>query len=330
MTSPFLTNPNKLTTKKIMGFVVILLLPTIITMTLFFGIGIITNIVLSVIFCVLTEFFYLLFIEKLARAKRESLDGSVVVSAILFSLCLPPSVPFWILLFASFFIVLVAKQLYGGLGSNIFNPAMVGYVFVLISFPVQVTIWPTPHLESNFLISLLNGVSYFFSDNANYLSVDSLSNATPLNLINHNINEVKNITLNQSVWFLINLVSLIAGVILLRMKIISWHLPLSFLATFFVINLFYLAILDLSFNFIWLQFFSGATMLGAFFVLTDPVSAATTPNGKIAQGICFAIFLFSIRSLSITYPDGIAFAIILCNLINPLLDKILKPRRYGF
>lgn len=242
-------------------------------------------------------------------------DGSVVVTAALLALAVPPSLPGWLLAFGTAVAVLLAKHAYGGLGQNPFNPAMVGYAALLVSFPVEMTRWPVP------------GADW-----------DAVTGATALDALRTGLRE--SYTMGEiragaafgtvgaagSEW--VNLAALAGGLFLLARGVIRWQIPVAMLAGLAVPAalahwldpgahpgaLFHLA--------------SGATLLGAFFIATDPVSAATSDRGRLYFGAGIGLLTWVIRSFG-GYPDGVAFAVLLMNLAVPLLDRHTVPRIHG-
>jgi electron transport complex protein RnfD len=242
-------------------------------------------------------------------------DGSVLVTAALLALAVPPLLPWWLIIFGTAFAVLIGKHAYGGLGQNPFNPAMVGYAVLLVSFPLEMTRWPLP------------GPPW-----------DALTGATALDALadglrqGYTMGEVRAGTgfgaLGAAGGEWVNLAALAGGAYLLARRVIRWQIPVGVLAGLAVPAalahgldpgahpgaLFHLA--------------SGATMLGAFFIATDPVSAATSDRGRLIFGAGIGVLTWIIRSWG-GYPDGVAFAVLLMNLSVPLLDRITVPRIHG-
>ena len=231
--------------------------------------------------------------------------------------------------------VVLGKQLYGGLGQNLFNPAMVGFAFLMVSFPQTMTIW-IDSLQQDVSISELIQAKWFVSVNIRW---DSITQATPLESIrlasqyaaDQSI-PITQATLNQQVtngpWPIINLGFLAGGLWLLYKRIISWHIPLSVITTLFVLH----GLLALTSSQpqigATLAIASGATMLGAFFIATDPVTAATSNVGRIIYAVGIGGLTFVIREWG-GYPEGFAFAVLLMNMCAPLIDSILNRHAQG-
>jgi len=298
-----------------------------------FGWGALFNILIAAVTALLAEAIVLKLRGRPALAGL--LDGSALVTAVLLALALPPLTPWWIPVIGSLFAIVIAKQLYGGLGYNPFNPAMAGYVVLLISFPLELTLWSAPGAHMGFTDTL----SLVITGNLPAgQSLDSITMATPMDSIktrlglNETLSEIHNGSLFGSFagagWEWINLWFLLGGLWLMQMKVIQWQIPAGMLGGLAVIALvFYVANPD-TFTTPLFQLFSGAAMLGAFFIATDPVSASTTPRGRIYYGIGIGLLTYIIRTWG-GYPDGIAFAVLLMNLAAPTIDYYTRPRVFG-
>jgi electron transport complex protein RnfD len=324
-----------------MYMVLFALVPGTLASIFFFGWGVIFNLVIAVSVCLATEAIIL----KLRRRDvyNTLLDGSALLTACLLALALPALAPWWVTTIASLFAIAIAKQLYGGLGFNPFNPAMVGYIVVMISFPLEMTLWPAPLGVNNGWPDFITTFNWIFLGALPVSeTIDSISMATPIDLLKTQLNQLHDIAetrnsikyrdlfsgLSGTGWQWINLLYLAGGIFLIRKKIIDWRIPVSFLiGLIFISNLF--AAIDYSNNSSALfHAFSGGTMLCAFFIATDPVTASTTPKGRWIYGICLGILVYVIRSWG-GYPDGIAFAIVLMNVATPLIDYYTQPRVFG-
>jgi electron transport complex protein RnfD len=345
ITSPHAHGGN--TTSRIMLLVILATVPGIIALTYFFGWGNLINIALASITALACEAIVLkirkrpiLFILK---------DNTALLTAVLLGIALPPFAPWWVTVVAVSFSMIFAKHLYGGLGYNPFNPAMVGYALVLISFPVQMTTtWATPFfLSADQSLSFVDSLSVIFSSTPGL--TDGYSGATPLdvykNLAKNETaleilqgplfsSDVANATSGGSAsnwfaggWEFVNIAFLMGGLALLALRIFTWHIPFSLLAALGTCSMFFGWDADLYVP--WsLHIFTGATMLGAFFIATDPVSASTTPLGKIIYGAGIGILIFVIRTWG-AYPDAVAFAVLLMNFAVPFIDTYTQPRTYG-
>jgi len=282
----------------------------------FFGWGVIYQITLALITGIAAE---ILFLKIRKKSIDVIKDNSAALTAILLAISIPSIAPWWIVVLGTSFAIIFGKQLYGGLGSNPLNPAMLGYAFLLISFPLEMTRW-----SSSFL-SFGEGLNVIFSS----INIDALSSATRLEEAKFALmeGEVFNPTqIDRTVW--INLGFLVGGVYLLYKRVITWQIPLSFLVGIIVMSLLLMLIdSDHAMGPVF-HLFHGATMLGAFFILTDPVSSSTTPRGRLIFGFLIGILVIIIRTYG-SYPDGVAFAVLLLNIAVPLIDYYSKPKVFG-
>ena len=282
----------------------------------FYGWGVIYQITLALLTGIAAEILFLKIRNKSIDVVK---DNSAALTAILLAISIPSIAPWWIVVLGTSFAIIFGKQLYGGLGSNPLNPAMLGYAFLLISFPLEMTRW-----ASSFL-SFGEGLNVIFST----INIDALSSATRLEEAKFALmeGEVFNpIQIDQTVW--INLGFLFGGVYLFYKKVITWQIPLSFLAGIIVMSaLLMLVDSDHAMGPVF-HLFHGATMLGAFFILTDPVSSSTTPRGRLIFGFLIGILVIIIRTYG-SYPDGVAFAVLLLNIAVPLIDYYSKPKVFG-
>ena len=313
--------------------VLLALLPGIICAFWIFGWGIIFNILLAGITALTAE-------AAVLRLRNRPvfttlLDGSALVTAVLLALALPPLAPWWIPVIGSLFAIVIAKQLYGGLGYNPFNPAMAGYVVLLISFPLELTLWSAPGAQLNFLDTL----TLVFTGNLPAgQSLDAITLATPMDSIktrlglSETLSEIHGSPLfghfAGAGWEWINLWFLLGGLWLLQMKVIQWQIPAGMLGGLAAIAFVFYAFNPDIYSTPLFQLFSGAAMLGAFFIATDPVSASTTPRGRIYYGIGIGLLTYIIRTWG-GYPDGVAFAVLLMNLAAPTIDHYTRPRVFG-
>jgi len=319
--------PNSVT--RIMLNVIFALIPGIIAYVLFFGWGVILNITIAVTTALVTEVIMLRLRKR--PIKPFIMDGSAVVTAILLALALPSLAPWWLTFIGVAFAITVGKHLYGGLGYNPFNPAMIGYALLLVSFPLEMTVWLLP--DSN--ISFGESVHYFLY--ATLSNIDSMTMATTLDTVKTQSGLGQSMTAIQSNfstlfgqvagkgWEWINLMFLLGGLWLLYKRIISWHIPTAFLATMAIMALIFSSTTDTSPLY---HLFGGATMLCAFFIATDPVSASTTPNGRLIFAAGIGIFAYVIRTWG-GYPDGIAFGVLLMNMAAPTIDYYTRPKAFG-
>jgi len=329
------THINNQHVAAMMRQVIYALVPAVLTLFWFFGWGILSNLLLAIGFAVLLETL------MLKLRKRPIIpflsDYSAVVSGALLGLALPSASPWWLLLIAVFFAIVIAKQLYGGLGYNPFNPAMIGYAVVLVSFPVEMTRWLSP-LELNFAVNNVGDtLSRVFSLSDTIW--DGVTMATPLDYVKTNL--MQDINLNQSMkegsqfgflagkaWEWVSLAYLLGGLWLITKKVITWHIPVALLLSLSLISSVFWLIDANSYASPLFHLLSGATMLAAFFIATDPVSASTTPMGKLIYAAGIAFFIYIIRIWG-AYPDGIAFAVIIMNMAAPMIDHYTQPKIFG-
>lgn len=336
---------QNITVQDMMLKVMYALMPGALASIYFFGWGILFNLIIAISVCLLSE---AVILKLRQRDVTEALmDGSALVTACLLALALPSLAPWWITVIASISAIAVAKHLYGGLGFNPFNPAMVGYIVVMISFPLEMTFWSAP------IGVATHGISGWpdFGTTFNWVflgklpygeTIDSITMATPIELIKnqlsqfHDVAETRNnpqfsalfSSISGTGWQWINLLFLGGGIYLVKKGVADWRIPTAFLISLVLIsNLF--AVMDYSTNSSPLfHAFSGGTMLCAFFIATDPVTASTTPRGRWIYGASIGALVYIIRNWG-GYPDGIAFAVVLMNIAAPLIDYYTQPKVYG-
>jgi electron transport complex protein RnfD len=259
-----------------------------------------------------------------------------LVTAFLLCIALPPYSPWWLIAIGIASAILMAKHLYGGLGYNPFNPAMVGYVILLISFPVQMTSWAPPRGLGE-MPGLLDALRACFSP-AHY---DGVTMATPLDLLNQNI--ASNSLLIEELWQQnpqfgqwagvgwewANVAFLAGGAWLLYQRIFTWHAPVAMLASLSVLAaLFYDGGSSASGGSPLFHLLSGATMFGAFFIVTDPVTSTVSLRGRLIYGALIGALIYVIRVRG-NYPDAVAFSVLIMNFAAPFIDFYTQPRTYG-
>ena len=267
-------------------------------------------------------------------------DGSAIVTGILLAISIPPMSPWWIIVLGITFAIVIAKHLYGGLGYNPFNPAMVGYVMLLISFPLQMTEWITPNVAHQLNISFIDTANIIFFRELPYsLSMDALSMASPLDTTKTGLGlnlTISEITQNNTIfgdfagvgWEWISNWIFLGGLWLMYKRIITWHIPVALMGSLFIIASFFFMLDPDIYPSPMFHLFGGATLLAAFFIATDPVSACTTPRGRIYYGIGIGVIIYVIRTWG-GYPDGVAFAVLLMNMAAPTIDYYTQPRVFG-
>lgn len=331
-------------TSDIMLVVVLACLPGIIVQAVLFGYGVLIQLVLAIITAWAAEALVMRLRAKPVLPRLK--DNSALLTGVLLAVAIPPYAPWWLVVIGTAFAIIIVKQLYGGLGNNLFNPAMAAYVMLLISFPLQMTQWlPSISLQPESL-SVLDAVCAVFSQyscsgfsiSQLQTGVDGISMATPLDTLRTDLAAGRTLTesLQKPVfygiagagWLWVNLAYLTGGLLLLKLRVISWRIPAAVLGSVFVLSLLsWLAAADSNPSPLF-QLFSGGTMLAAFFIATDPVSASTTNKGRLLYGAFIGLMIFIIRKYG-GYPDGVAFAVLLANMAVPLIDYYTRPRTYG-
>jgi electron transport complex protein RnfD len=261
----------------------------------------------------------------------------VLLTGWLLALSLPTLAPWWLYAVGMLFAVLVAKHLYGGLGQNMFNPAMVGYAVLIISFPLPMTQWAAPAELAAHVPSLAEAVDLVFAGQG-ALSPDAYTGATPLDslrtqvLAGHTVERA----LTQPIFGhlagkggeMVAAMCLLGGLLMLANKVITWRIPTAFLAGVALTALVLQLIDPARHPGPLFHLFSGAAMLGAFFIATDPVSASTTPRGQLIYGALAGFLTVIIRGFG-GYPDGVAFSVLLMNVAVPFIDTYTQPRVFG-
>ena len=317
--------------------VLVALVPGIIAYVWIYGGGVLVTIVLATITALAAE-------AAMLKIRRRPIapflnDYSAVTTAWLLALAIPPLAPWWLIVVGTLFAIVFSKQLYGGLGYNPFNPAMIGYAVLIISFPVIMTKWPTALQLAQTKLSFADQLSYIFSGILPQGTlIDAVTSATPLDylktqlILKHEINSIIQApvfgTFGGKGNEFVTSAYLLGGLYLWQQKIISWHLPIAFLTTLALVSGVFWVVDSAHFASPMFHLFSGASMLAAFFIITDPVSGPTTPNGKLWFAAGVALITYIIRVYG-GYPDGVAFAVIFMNICVPLIDASTQPRVFG-
>ncbi len=300
---------TSLTVRRCMGHVIIALLPAVAFSLFYFGIGALIVIVSAIIGCVATEWL----IDKYMLGRKPSIGNlSAVLTGLLLALNLPSNLPVWTVLVGSVVAIGIGKMAFGGLGCNTFNPALVGRVFLLLSFPVLMTTWPLPlenrltYLDATTGPTILGALKMDAHGDmvANFDMMDKA-----LGLSGGSIGEIGAIAI------------LIGLVYLLCVRIISWHIPVSIIATVAV--------------FAWacgapvgIELLSGGLLFGAVFMATDYVTSPMSHRGMLLYGVLIGAITFIIRQWG-AYPEGMSFAILIMNGFTPLINRYIKPRKFG-
>ncbi len=301
-------------TATIMRDVVIALLPALVVSTVVFGTGVLAVTALSVAACVLFEYLIQRFLVK---GSCTICNWSAVVTGVLLAFNLPASIPWWIVLIGAFVAIAVAKMTFGGLGKNPFNPALVGRVFLLIAYPVQMTSFPAP----------VSG------------ALDALSGATPLAAVKHGVEAgivpMQDLLLGNmpgSLGEVASLALVLGFVYLLWRKVITWHVPVTVLATMalfaFVVALSRGGDAALLWQFPLFHILAGGALLGSIFMATDYATSPMTVRGAVIYAVGIGAITMCIRLWG-AYPEGMSFAILIMNSVTPLLNKYVKPTRFG-
>ncbi len=327
LNSPYLRGASTVT--RIMGEVLLALLPALAVYTYLFGVGILIQIVLATITAVACE-------AVMLKARNKPLglylsDLSAVVTAWLIALAFPPIGPWWLVVVGTALAIVVVKHLYGGLGQNPFNPAMVAYAAMIVSFPALMSQWPAPDQ-----VGIDEQVKLIFGGER---VVDAITRATPLDalrtgMLAHNAEMLAVLrghafgVFGGRGWEWVSAGFLVGGIYLLARRIITWHVPVAFIAVLALIAWVSSEAAPGHFPGPAFELASGASILGAFFILTDPVSGATTPRGKLIFATGAAILTWIIRHFG-GYPDGVAFATLLMNICVPLIDMKTQPPVFG-
>ncbi len=334
-TAPFLHSPVDVT--RVMLRVLLALCPATLAYIWYFGPGIAINMAIAVTACIGSEALILRLRQRPIAASLG--DLSAVVTGVLLAFCIPPLTPWWITACGGVFAIVFAKQLYGGLGFNPFNPAMAGYAVILISFPVEMTRWLAPR-------ELTETTPGFFASLASILTGnppgapnwDGMTMATPLDFAKTEIARLQTMAeIRADAMFgdfaglgwewIANWIA-IGGIWMIYKGVIRWHIPVAMLASLSLCAFVFWVADPGKFASPGFHVFGGAAMLGAFFIATDPVSAATTTRGRIIYAAGIGVLTYVIRTWG-GYPDGVAFAVLLMNLCVPLIDRYTRPRIYG-
>jgi electron transport complex protein RnfD len=311
------------------------LVPGILAHAWFFGPGIWVSLLVCTVLALVLEAFLLLMRNLPLRPFLS--DGSVLVTAWLLALSLPTLAPWWLYAVGVVFAVVVAKHFYGGLGQNLFNPAMVGYAALIVSFPAYMTQWPAPLALADHGLTLLEAFDLVFAGQGS-VSPDAYTSATVLDTWKIQVSLGKPVEdiLSQPIFGwgggrgqeYVALMYLLGGLLMLSSRLITWHVPAAFLAGL-AVTADGLHLLDPTRHAgVLFHLLSGGAMLGAFFIATDPVTAASTPRGKLIYAGLAGFLTAIIRAFG-GYPDGVAFAVLITNVCVPFIDAYTQPRVFG-
>ncbi len=318
--SPHIHAPQSV--KKIMWFVVLAMLPAMLVSFWYFGIGAILITLTSVAACLLFEFLIQRFLLK---GPLTITDGSAIITGILLAFNVPSNLPLWQIVIGAMVAIGVAKMTFGGLGKNPFNPALIARVFLLISFPVDMTTWPLPEVNRMVLTDAISGPTSLGIIKEGILKGDSMTQLMGnvpsyfdmfIGGIGGSLGEVSALAI------------LVGGLFLLIKRIISWHIPFSFIGTVVAFTgILYLIDPEMYVNPLF-HLLAGGLMLGAFFMATDMVTSPMTKSGQLVFGVGCGLLTVLIRVWG-AYPEGVSFAILIMNAVVPLINKGFKPKTFG-
>lgn len=329
ISSPYIHSQTSV--DEVMQQVIFALVPGIITSIWILGWGVLVH-------CLIAVSFALAFEAIMLKLRKRSIqvflfDRSAIITGLLFALTITPFAPWWVTLAGICFAIVIAKHLYGGLGYNIFNPAMAGYVFVLICFPVELNYWPMINDNHGLAESLRMIITGLPAER-----LDSLSGATPLAFTKSQLSGMAMLsefsdsplfgTLGGKGWEWIGLAFMTGGIWLIVKGIIKWQIPLVMIFTLLLFSLVFHGYDPERHASSMFNLFTGGTLLAAFFIATDPVTASATPRGTIIYAAGIGMLTYIIRTWG-SYPDGIAFAVLIMNAAVPYIDDITRPDVFG-
>ena len=305
--------------RKIMYRVVYAMIPALLWSFFVFGAGALRVTLIAIAACLAFEYA----IQKyLLKVKPSVTDGSALVTGILLAFNVPSDLPWWIILIGALAAIGIGKLSFGGLGNNIFNPALVGRVFLLISFPVQMTSWP---------VTVQSGVDGLTAATPLEIIKEGLTNGIPVSKISSGLPETSDLLLGYmggSLGEVSALLLILGGVYLLFRKVITWHIPVSVIASVaLVAAIFWMVNPEKYINPVY-HVLTGGLMLGAIFMATDMVTSPMTGKGQIIFGVGIGVITISIRLFG-AYPEGVSFAILIMNAFTPLINNYVKPKRFG-
>lgn len=306
-------------TKKIMYSVVIALMPAFLFSIYYFGFNAVRVTLISVAACVLVEW---LIQKYLIKGECTISDGSAIVTGLLLAFNLPSNIPAWMIIIGSIVSIGIGKMSFGGLGNNPFNPALVGRVFMLISFPVAMTSWPTAQpIFSNAVTDAVTGPTLL-----GYVKEGLAQGANASDLVGYD--SIQAFIYSGSLGEIGSIAIIIGGIFLIIRKVIDWQTPVFIIGSVALISTACWLIDPTQFVHPMVHIFGGGLMLGAFFMATDMATSPMTIPGKIVFAICIGALTIIIRLWG-AYPEGLSFAILIMNAFVPLINKAFKPKRFG-
>ncbi len=330
--SPYFRQPASV--RSVMLRVLLALLPGIAAYVWFFGAGILVQIALASLAALACEAAFLSLREKPVWLFVS--DGSALVTAWLIALSLPPIAPWWMVVVATLFGIVIVKHLYGGLGQNPFNPAMAAFCVMIVAYPQLMSQWPSASQPIDFAAQL----QLIFGSGVREL--DAVTMATALDTLRTGLHAADSTATVAGIfgsqptfgafggrgWEWVAAGYMLGGIWLIQQRVITWHIPVAFIATLALTAGLFHAISPDRYAGALFHVFAGGALLGAFFIATDPVSGATTPRGKLIYGAGIALLDWIIRTYG-AYPDGVAFATLLMNICAPLIDLHTQPPVFG-
>ncbi len=307
--------------EKNMYGVLIALVPALLVSLYFFGLGALIVTLVSIVSCVVFE----ALIQKfLLKTNITIKDGSAILTGLLLAFNLPSNLPVWMVLIGAAVAIGIGKMTFGGLGNNLFNPALVGRVFLLISFPVQMTSWPTPSVLP--------------------MTLDATTSATPLGIMKESLMKGETVStimsklpslqdmiignIGGSIGEISAIALILGGIFLLWRKIITWHIPVSMIAAIVIFAGILHAINPEQYAGPAFHILTGGVLLGAIFMATDYVTSPMNKKGMLIYGTLIGVLTICIRVFG-SYPEGVSFAILIMNAFTPLINKYVKPKLYG-
>jgi Na+-translocating ferredoxin:NAD+ oxidoreductase subunit D len=306
-------------TRKIMYRVVYAMIPALIWSVFVFGIDALRVTLIAVVACLAFEYI----IQKyMLKVQPVITDGSALITGILLAFNVPSNLPWWIIIIGALAAVGIGKLSFGGLGSNIFNPALVGRVFLLISFPVQMTSWPSVQENATDAVTSATPLG---------IIKEGLTTGTPISQISQQLPTSTDMLLGNisgSLGEVSALLLILGGLYMLYKKVITWHIPVSVIGSVAAIAaIFWMVDPQSYFNPVY-HILTGGLMLGAIYMATDMVTSPMTSRGQIIFGVGIGVITISIRLFG-AYPEGISFAILIMNAFTPLINTYVKPKRFG-
>ena len=320
--SPSPHNYGKDTIKTLMYGVLVALIPTTVVSLYFFGLGALIVILTSVISAVVFEY---LITKYLLKKQPDITDGSAVITGLLLAFNVPSNLPVWIILIGVLVAIGIGKMTFGGLGNNPFNPALVGRVFLLVSFPVQMTTWPKPIESRAHYLDAITGATPLG------IVKEGLRNGEPVSKLMHEIPSNMQMLMGNMGGSLgeVAALAIILGLAwLLYKKVITWHIPIAMLSTIFIVSGIFWMINPDKFMSPVFHLLTGGALLGAVFMATDYVTSPMTHKGQLIFGVGIGFLTVIIRLFG-AYPEGVSFAILIMNAFVPLINLYVKPKRFG-